>query len=66
MDLRHLAPPEPMIEILKRIDAGETSPLIILLPHFPVPLLPELDARGWRYEVLSNAPGAFTMKLLPP
>ncbi|MBA4706941.1 DUF2249 domain-containing protein [Aquitalea aquatica] len=54
VDLRHLAPPEPMEIIL---DAAEQlqdqQTLAWILPHHPTPLLPMLTAQGidYRFEL---------------
>jgi hypothetical protein len=57
IDVRGLNPPEPMIEILKLLDAPETSSVIAHLDREPIFLYPELDERGWSYEVLPSECG---------
>lgn len=54
IDLRHLAPPEPMEVILAALDdiaPGQT--LSYVLPHHPLPLYPLLEAQGahWQCEL---------------
>jgi hypothetical protein len=53
VDLRGLQPPEPMVTILRMIDAGEAG--AVLIAHFdrePIFLYPELDDRGWNHEFM--------------
>jgi len=49
MDLRGLAPPEPMLRILEVIEGSE-GPHAFLLPFAPTPLYPLLASYGWRVE----------------
>jgi len=61
VDLRGLSPPEPMVTILRMIDANEVGDVVI--GHFdrePVFLYPELDDRGWTHEVLPSECGDCT------
>ena len=54
IDVRGLDPPEPMIAILRMIDADEVDAVLIAhLDREPIFLYPELDARGWTHEILS-------------
>ncbi len=58
IDVRGLEPPEPMVMILRLIDGGEAaSPLIAHLDREPIVLYPELDDRGWAYEIIPSACG---------
>jgi hypothetical protein len=58
VDVRNLAPPEPMVVILGLIDTGEAeTALTAHLDREPIFLYPELDDRGWSYEVLPSACG---------
>lgn len=58
VDVRNLAPPEPMVVILGLIDTGEAdSVLTAHLDRDPIFLYPELDDRGWSYEILPSACG---------
>jgi len=53
LDVRGLDPPEPMVAILSLIDGGETGNVITVhLDREPIFLYPELEARGWSYEML--------------
>lgn len=57
IDVRGLAPPEPMVEILKLLDRGDIASLIAHLDREPIFLYPELDERGWSYEILPSECG---------
>ena len=52
LDVRGLDCPEPLIEVLRTIDAGREATLIVHLDQEPVLLYPELDDRGWVHELL--------------
>lgn len=53
IDVRGLAPPEPMVAILRMIDLGEAGPVLIAhLDREPIFLYPELDDRGWAHEIM--------------
>jgi hypothetical protein len=59
VDLRGLDPPEPMVTILRMIDAGEVDG--VLIAHFdrePIFLYPELEDRGWNHELIAHSCGA--------
>ena len=47
-DLRGLDPPEPLLRILERLEAGG-GPHVFLLAREPLPLYPLLDAARWRH-----------------
>jgi TusA-related sulfurtransferase len=57
LDVRGLAPPEPMVAILEVIDQLENQTLLIV-HHFrdPVYIYPELAERGWRCEIVDGEP----------
>ena len=58
IDVRGLPPPEPMVMILRLIEASDTgSPVIVHLDREPIFLYPELDERGWGYERLAGECG---------
>jgi hypothetical protein len=58
VDVRGLEPPDPMILILQLVDGGGLdSPVIAHLDREPIFLYPELDDRGWAYEILPNECG---------
>lgn len=57
LDVRGLEPPEPMVRTLAALEAlppGHT--LVQLNVRVPRFLLPELDARGFRYEIREQSP----------
>ncbi|HEX7117946.1 MAG TPA: DUF2249 domain-containing protein [Longimicrobiales bacterium] len=58
LDVRGLEPPEPMVqtlEALERLPAGKTLVQInVRVPQF---LLPQLEARGFSYEIREQEPG---------
>jgi hypothetical protein len=54
VDVRGLNPPEPMVEILTLLESGEVSSLTAHLDREPIFLYPELDERGWSYEILPS------------
>lgn len=66
LDLRHMAPPQPMLVILAELDALGAGELEAVLPHEPVPLYPALEQRGWRHELLRDAPGECVLRLSRP
>ena len=49
VDLRELAPPEPLFRILEATVEGE-GPHVFLLPFEPRPLYPLLASTGWHVE----------------
>ncbi len=58
IDVRGLAPPEPMVAILQTIDGGDIdTALIAHLDQEPIFLYPELDDRGWSHELLPSSCG---------
>ncbi len=58
IDVRGLAPPQPMIKILNLIDSKASGPIVIAhLDREPVFLYPELDDRGWSHEILPSTCG---------
>lgn len=56
IDVRGLEAPEPMIAILQALDSGVVdTALIAHLDREPIFLYPELDDRGWAYELLASS-----------
>jgi uncharacterized protein (DUF2249 family) len=52
LDLRHLAPPEPMIRILEAVERlGAQGRLVARTPFYPENLFPVLKERGLRWVV---------------
>jgi hypothetical protein len=59
IDVRGLAPPEPMIAILQMLDSGEVdTALVAHLDREPIFLYPELDERGWAHELVPSSCGS--------
>ncbi len=54
IDVRGLAPPEPMIHILQLIDSRAANVVIAHLDREPIFLYPELSDRDCSYEVLGS------------
>ena len=53
IDVRGLAPPGPMVAILRLLDSSEVDLTFVAhLDREPVFLYPELDDRGWSHEIL--------------
>lgn len=53
LDVRGLECPEPMVRVLGMIDRGEGgNVLIVHVNEEPIVLYPELDDRGWSYELV--------------
>lgn len=67
LDLRGMAPPEPMMRIMAELPTlGEGEALEAVLPHEPVPLYAMLDQQGWAHELVSNEPGACVVRVKRP
>lgn len=59
LDLRDLAPPEPMRRIIAELDSLQRGQrLVALTPLRPLPLMPILDAWGFVYRVSDLPAGA--------
>jgi hypothetical protein len=52
LDVRGLECPRPLLEVLRTIDGGEVTALIVHLDQEPLLLYAELDGRGWSHEML--------------
>ena len=64
MDLRRLEPPNPMIAILKVIEAGAVADSFMArLIRDPIYLYPELAERGWVAEVLEANDAGLLVRL---
>lgn len=65
LDLRRLEPPVPLVTILRRIESGEGGgrPFVVRLERDPVFLYPELDDRGWSWEVLQAGADEVRLRL---
>ena len=63
-DLRGLNPPEPLLRILRRIEA-EVQPFEVLLPFRPEPLERILDDSNWSVTVVQERPDGVIVRLAP-
>lgn len=64
IDVRGLAPPAPLVEILRLVDAaaaGET--IVVHHDRDPKLLYPELAERGWSAEVVAGEAGEVRLRL---
>lgn len=52
LDVRGLECPQPLVEVLRTIDDGEVTALIVHLDQEPLLLYAQLDDRGWIHELL--------------
>lgn len=56
IDVRSLPCPEPMVTLLRLIDSGAIEgPLLAHIDQEPLLLYPELDARGWTYQLIAES-----------
>jgi len=54
IDVRGLDHPEPIVKLLRLIDANEVGGAVTaLFSYEPSFLYPELDHRGWGYEIIT-------------
>ncbi|HNU10792.1 MAG TPA: DUF2249 domain-containing protein [Rubrivivax sp.] len=67
LDLRGLAPPQPMLRILRHLEqrGADGRPLVVRLEREPVMLYPELAERGWEAEIVDGAPDEVRVHLRP-
>lgn len=67
IDVRGLAPPQPLVAILRRIDAhgDDGRPLVVHHDRDPALLYPELAERGWHAEPIAGEPGEVRLLLQP-
>lgn len=68
IDVRGLAPPAPLVEILNLVDslAGDARAACFVIVHHdrdPKLLYPELAERGWQAEVVAGEPGEVRLRL---
>lgn len=74
IDVRGLAPPAPLVEILRLVDAldagAEGAPQAVVVHHDRDPqlLYPELAERGWTAEPVGGDAGEIRLRLVrtPP
>jgi Uncharacterized conserved protein (DUF2249) len=66
VDVRGLAPPAPLVEILSLVDALAAEPAATVIVHHdrdPQLLYPELAERGWSAEVVAGDAGEVRLRL---
>ena len=64
IDVRGLAPPQPLVAILRLIESlGEDVAVIVHHDRDPQLLYPELAERGWRAEHIAGAAGEVRLRL---
>ena len=65
IDVRGLAPPRPLVAILRLVEAGpHEGVLVVHLHRDPVHLYGELAARGWTAETIPGEPGEVRLRLV--
>ena len=58
IDVRGLPPPQPAVETLQLVDSEEADAVLTArLDHEPIFLYPELDDRGWTYQIIPASCG---------
>jgi hypothetical protein len=69
LDLRGLAPPEPLATLLRTLESGEVGGTLI--GHFdaePISLYAELEERGWSHEPVEShcgdCEGGFMLRMV--
>ena len=65
LDLRGLAPPEPIVRIFQALERAPGEPLRAILPHEPVPLYALLAERGFTYRGAQRADGGYELLIEP-
>ena len=65
LDLRGLAPPQPMVRILEALERAPGAPLRVILPHEPLPLYSLLRERGYSFRGAPRADGGFELFIEP-
>jgi hypothetical protein len=64
VDVRGLEPPQPLLAVLKLIEAGTAfEVLVVHHEREPVFLYPALAARGWRHELLPTGAGDVQLRI---
>lgn len=65
MDVRGLAPPLPMLSILRMCKTmGRDSVIIVHHERDPIYLIPELAELGWDFQYIDGEPGEVRMRLV--
>jgi uncharacterized protein (DUF2249 family) len=64
LDVRGLEPPQPMVQVLERLDAlGPDEELLVMHDRKPMLLYPQLDARGFLHETCEVASGVIEIRI---
>lgn len=64
IDVRGMAPPQPMVAILRLLESAAGGASVIAhLDRDPLPLYAELAERGWSAEPVSGEPGEVRLRL---
>lgn len=67
IDVRGLAPPQPLVAVLRLVESvRDATPVIVHHDRDPVMLYPELAERGWTAARLAGEPGEVRLVLCPP
>lgn len=67
VDVRGLAPPQPLVAILRLVESiADGTPVIVHHDRDPVMLHPELAERGWHAIAIAGDPGEVRLYLVPP
>ena len=67
IDVRGLAPPQPLVAVLRLVEAlAAAAPVVVHLDRDPVLLYPELAERGWTALRIDGEPGEVLLWLCPP
>jgi hypothetical protein len=64
IDVRGLAPPAPLVAILRLIESvADATPVIVHHDRDPLLLYPELAERGWTAQIIAGEAGEVRLKL---
>ncbi len=65
IDVRGLEPPQPMVAVLKLLEAPDTGDHVLAsFDREPIYLYPELAERGWAFEPVEQSIDAFQLRLI--
>jgi len=64
IDVRGLEPPQPLVKIVTLLENPDvTDTVIVRHDRDPLLLYPELEERGWTWEVLASPEGELHLRL---
>ena len=63
LDLRGLAPPQPIVRIIEALKRAPAEPLRVVLPHEPHPLYEMLRQQGFQWSGAQRADGGFDLTI---